>query len=107
MLIVENLPVAITEAEVTELLARYGAVAEIQLSKVEAPGAESRTAFVNARSGKDGKAIITALDGVTHAGRVLKAKALKGRGGADARDGGNRAGKGLNKGDGRACSHGW
>jgi len=108
MIIVENVDAKVPEMELQELISGLGAVESVQLAKEETPGSGTRIAFVTVRSAKHGKAIISALDGKTYWGHVLKVKAMKTRSGETGPGSiGIRSGQKLNKGDGRASSHAW
>lgn len=78
---IENLSSSVTGTELTELLSQHGTVESTELAKDDASDEDTQVAFVVMRSSKHGRAVIAALDGETHSGRVLKIKVMKRGGG--------------------------
>ena len=74
---IDNLSSDVTASELTELLAQHGTVETIELVKNEAAEEDTQAAFVVMQNGRHGRA---AIDGQTHSGRVLKVRAMKGKG---------------------------
>jgi len=93
-----NLDAGVTQADVLELLSQHGEVEAIELLADETSGEKTQIALVAMHSSKDGRSVMAALDGQTHAGRELKVKALKNAGGPTPGKGGGYAGLGGNRG---------
>ena len=116
LVIIGNLGIEVTEADVKGLLAPHGEVETIHLARDESGAAPTQAASVQMQSSKQGCAAIAALDGQEHAGRPMKVRVLKGDGdrggvprvmGRSARanvfgeKGGAAGHKGIGKGGGR------
>jgi len=92
MILIKNLGKNVTEQELTELLARHGKVEGVELAADPEAEEGEQVAFVTMRSSKHGRAVIAALDGCEHAGKVMGVKPMKGRGGPSAGGGSIAAG---------------
>ena len=116
LIVIENLGIEVTEADVRGMLAAHCEVETIRLSKAESGEASTHVAFAQVQSGKPGRDAIAALDGKDHAGRPMQVKVFKGddgRGGAPrgmgrnvrasvyGEKGGAASHKGIGKGGGR------
>jgi hypothetical protein len=80
LIVIENLGLEVTEADVKGLLAPHSEVETIHLRKDGSGAAATQAASVQVQSSKHGCAAIAALDGREHAGRPLKVKVMKGGG---------------------------
>ena len=79
-LFIENLDGSVTASQLTTLLSEHGKVGAVELAKDDTSDEGTQVAFVTMQNAKHGRAAIAGLDGQTHSNRVLKVKALRGRG---------------------------